>query len=69
MHFEKQSLREENLVKIATRGDLEAFNQLVLRYQDIAYHHAYTILKDSALAENAAQYSFRRVSRYTTCTR
>ena len=60
MHFEKQSLREENLVKIATRGDLEAFNQLVLRYQDIAYHHAYTILKDSALAEDTAQDSFIR---------
>ncbi|HEU0297025.1 MAG TPA: RNA polymerase sigma factor, partial [Anaerolineales bacterium] len=60
MHFEKQSLREENLVKIATRGDLEAFNQLVLRYQDIAYHHAYIILKDSTLAEDAAQDSFIR---------
>lgn len=60
MNFEKQSFREENLVQIATRGDLEAFNQLMLRYQDIAYHHAYTILKDSALAEDTAQDSFIR---------
>jgi len=60
MNFERQSLQDENLVNIATRGDLEAFNQLVLRYQDVAYHHAYTILKDSALAEDAAQDSFIR---------
>jgi RNA polymerase sigma-70 factor (ECF subfamily) len=60
MNFEKRSLREENLVKIATRGDPEAFNQLVLRYQDVAYHPAYTILKDSASAEDAAQDSFIR---------
>lgn len=45
---------------MATRGDLEAFNQLVLRYQDVVYHHAYTILKDSASAEDAAQDSFIR---------
>ena len=60
MNFEKQSLKDENLVNIATRGDMEAFNQLVLQYQDLAYHHAYTILKDSALAEEAAQDSFIR---------
>jgi RNA polymerase sigma-70 factor, ECF subfamily len=60
MSFTKQSFSEENLVKMATRGDLEAFNQLVLRYQDVAYHHAYTILKDSASAEDAAQDSFIR---------
>ena len=60
MNFEKQSFREENLVKMATRGDLESFNQLVLRYQDVAYHHAYTILKDSVSAEDATQESFIR---------
>ena len=60
MNFEKQTLQDENLVNIATRGDLEAFNQLVLRYQDLAYHHAYTFLRDSALAEDAAQDSFIR---------
>jgi RNA polymerase sigma-70 factor (ECF subfamily) len=60
MNFEKQSFREENLVKMATRGDLEAFSQLVLRYQEVAYHYAYTILKDSASAEDATQDSFIR---------
>jgi RNA polymerase sigma-70 factor (ECF subfamily) len=60
MNFEKQSFSEENLVTMATRGDLEAFNQLVLRYQDVTYHHAYTILKDSTLAEDATQDSFIR---------
>ena len=60
MNFEKQSLKDENLVNIAKQGDLDAFNQLVLHYQDLAYHEAYTILKDSALAEDAAQDSFIR---------
>ncbi|HXQ34311.1 MAG TPA: sigma-70 family RNA polymerase sigma factor [Anaerolineales bacterium] len=58
MNFETRSLSEENLVKRATRGDLEAFNQLVLMYQNVTYHHAYAILKDCALAEDATQDSF-----------
>ena len=60
MKFAKQALQDENLVKIATRDDLEAFNQVVLRYQNVAYHHAYTILKDSALAEDATEDGFIR---------
>jgi RNA polymerase sigma-70 factor (ECF subfamily) len=39
-------------------GDLEAFNELVLVYQDLAYHHAYALLGDPDLAEDAAQESF-----------
>ena len=60
MNFEKQSPKDENLVKIAMQGDLEAFNQLVLRYQDVTYHHAYAILRDCASAEDATQDSFIR---------
>ncbi|HEU0296135.1 MAG TPA: RNA polymerase sigma factor, partial [Anaerolineales bacterium] len=60
MNFKRQSFREENLIKMAMRGDLESFNQLVLRYQDVAYHHACTILKDIATAEDATQDSFFR---------
>ena len=44
----------------AAKGDLDAFNQLVLLYQDLAYHHAYLILGDSALAEDVAQDSLIR---------
>lgn len=49
---------EEWLVQKASRGDLDAFNQLVLTYQDIAYHHVYALLGDPALSEDAAQEGF-----------
>ena len=42
----------------ASDGDLDAFNQLVLAYQDMAYRHAYALLGDPALAEDATQESF-----------
>jgi RNA polymerase sigma-70 factor, ECF subfamily len=51
---------EENLVKMASNGDLDAFNQLVLVYQDLAYYHAYALLRDPALAEDATQDGFLR---------
>jgi RNA polymerase sigma-70 factor (ECF subfamily) len=62
MDFAQQSYlyREENLVKMASKGDLDAFNQLVLMYQDLAYHHAYALLQDPALAEDATRNSFFR---------
>lgn len=46
------------LIDRAVKGDLEAFNQLVLRTQNLAYHHAYVMLNDSWLAEEAVQDSF-----------
>jgi RNA polymerase sigma-70 factor (ECF subfamily) len=51
-------ITEDTLVKQAIRGSLEAFNQLVLTYQDLAYHRAYFLLGDCALAEDATQESF-----------
>lgn len=39
---------EENLVKVASNGDLDAFNELVLTYQNLAYYHAYGLLQDPA---------------------
>lgn len=48
------------LVRQALRGDLEAFNALVLTYQDLAYNQAYALLGDHATAEDAAQESFIR---------
>jgi RNA polymerase sigma-70 factor, ECF subfamily len=51
---------EENLVKRASNGDLDAFNELVLTYQNVAYYHAYTLLRDPTLAEDATQDSFIR---------
>src|SRR5262245_15205424 len=49
---------EETLVRMASKGDLEAFNQLVLDYQNLAYNHAYALLGDSDSAEDATQESF-----------
>lgn len=49
---------EAILINRAVRGDLEAFNQLVLDHQDMAYHHALALLGDPASAEDAAQESF-----------
>jgi RNA polymerase sigma-70 factor (ECF subfamily) len=42
----------------ASNGDLDAFNQLVLKYQDAAYHHATAILNDGWLAEEVTQDGF-----------
>jgi len=49
---------EVTLVKQAMKGDLDAFNQIVLTYQDMAYNHALGVLGDPALAEDATQESF-----------
>jgi RNA polymerase sigma-70 factor (ECF subfamily) len=49
---------EQNLVKDALRGDLDAFNRLVLAYQDLAYNVAYRMLGDAAKAEECTQESF-----------
>jgi len=49
---------DANLIERAATGDLEAFNQLVLRYQNLAYSHAYGMLGSPAQAEDATQESF-----------
>ncbi|MBE0670736.1 MAG: RNA polymerase sigma factor [Anaerolineales bacterium] len=49
---------EKSLTCLARTGDLDAFNQLLLQNQDIAYHHAYALLGDPASAEDAVQESF-----------
>lgn len=46
------------LVEAAQSGDLEAFAQLVRRFQDMAYALAYAMLGDAQLAEDAAQEAF-----------
>jgi len=52
------SYHEPSLILKASNGDLDAFNQLVLQYQDLTYHHAYALLGDPAQAEDATQESF-----------
>jgi RNA polymerase sigma-70 factor, ECF subfamily len=49
---------EMALIGMAARGNLDAFNQLVFVYQELAYNHAYALLGDPDLAQDAAQDSF-----------
>ncbi len=46
------------LVNSALNGELDAFNRLVLAYQDMAFNVAYRILGDDDLAEDATQIAF-----------
>jgi len=59
---------EQALIRRAARGDLDAFNALILRYQDSAYTLAYRIIGDSHAAADAAQEAFiaayRRLNSY-----
>lgn len=49
---------ETNLVVAAQKGDMEAFNQLVLSYQDRIFNLAVRVVGDSALAEDITQSTF-----------
>jgi RNA polymerase sigma-70 factor, ECF subfamily len=49
---------EQILIKKAASGDLDAFNQLVLCYQNLAYNHAFALLGDGDCAEDVTQESF-----------
>jgi len=46
------------LLRSARHGDLEAFNGLVLRYQQQVYNLAYRIMGDEAVASDATQEAF-----------
>jgi len=47
-----------SLINKARSGDLEAFGELVRRFQDMAYGCAYAVLGDFHLAEDVAQEAF-----------
>jgi RNA polymerase sigma-70 factor (ECF subfamily) len=49
---------EAKLIAAAQNGDLPAFNQLVLKYQSLAFNVAYRILGDSDRAADATQDAF-----------
>ncbi len=49
---------EQALLAAAQRGDLPAFNQIILHYQSLAYNVAYRILGDADAAEDVTQESF-----------
>ncbi len=49
---------ETKLIQYASEGDLDAFNRLVLAYQDIVYTQAYRMMGEQASAEDACQDAF-----------
>jgi RNA polymerase sigma-70 factor (ECF subfamily) len=54
---------EETLIAQARRGDLDAFNQIVVAYQSLAYSVAYRTLQDEEAAADAVQDSFVKAFR------
>ncbi len=58
-----QSTDEQELIRRARAGDLDAFNQLVKKYQGLAYSVAYRILRDREAAADAVQDSFVKAFR------
>jgi RNA polymerase sigma factor (sigma-70 family) len=59
---------ESALIATAQEGDREAFNQLVVHYQSLAYNVAYRVLGDADAAADATQDAFlsayRAISRF-----
>ena len=49
---------ESGLVRSAQNGDLDAFNRLVLFYQEMAFNLAYRMLSDEDAAEDVTQTAF-----------
>jgi len=49
---------EQTLILAAQRGNLEAFNELVLMYQDFLYRVALNLLRNEEDAEDATQQAF-----------
>ncbi len=54
-------LKDEQIMLLAAEGDLDAFNEIVLRHQRTAWSVAYRFIGDSAEAEDITQEAFLRV--------
>ena len=50
-----RQMEESLLIKKAIDGDLDAFNQLVISYQELAFNLAYRIMNNEAAAADATQ--------------
>jgi RNA polymerase sigma-70 factor (ECF subfamily) len=51
-------VNEEQLIQAAQKGDLDAFNRLVISYQGLAFNVAYRLLGEESSAEDATQEAF-----------
>jgi RNA polymerase sigma-70 factor (ECF subfamily) len=56
---------ETTLINSAQHGDMDAFNELVLHYQDLMYRIALRIVRDECIADDAVQeamiHAFRHI--------
>jgi len=57
-HVTTEAWDEGELIQAAQQGALDAFNQLILHYQNQAYNLSYHILQDAAAADDATQEAF-----------
>ena len=61
-------MNEDQLIQSAQRGDLDAFNQLILRYQNLLFSIALRILADQDAASDALQEAlisaFRKINMF-----
>ncbi len=59
---------ETALIQMSKKGDLDAFNRLVLVYQDMVFNQAYRMISEPDAAEDAAQdafiIAFRKIDSY-----
>jgi len=53
--------RDEDLMLAVGRGELDAFEQIVLRHEALAWHIAYRFTGDAVEAEDLAQEAFLRI--------
>ena len=61
--------RESVLLSSAAKGDLEAFNDLVLKYQDQVYNLTRSILGNADAAQDATQQAFILAFQHIDCFR
>ncbi len=54
-------ISDEQLMQTIARGDLDAFNEIVLRYQNLVWRTAYRLLGDAMEAEDVAQETFLKI--------
>ena len=56
-----ENTTSEQLMQAVARGEMDAFNAIVLRHQEMAWRIAYRFLRDRHAAEDIAQEAFLRI--------
>jgi RNA polymerase sigma-70 factor (ECF subfamily) len=57
-HYDGSAMNEQALIREAKRGDLDAFNRLIIEYQSLAFNVALRVMGDTASAADATQEAF-----------